>query len=72
MTTPAKRYRERHPDRVADAHQKLENQTIKRASVRFIQNRDNELLQWLEATYGSSGGPEILKALGDLKSVSVL
>jgi hypothetical protein len=68
MTTPAEAYRQRHPDRVAESQKKIEAQTIKRASVRFLKGRDDDLLKWLEATYGGSGGPEILKALGDFKS----
>ena len=65
MTTPAARYRQAHPDRVATTNQDIARRTIKRTSVRFMVGRDEDVLTWLEATYGASGSPEILQALRD-------
>jgi hypothetical protein len=65
MTTPAARYRQNHPDRIATTNFNIARRTIKRASVRFMVGRDEDVMAWLEATYGASGGPEILQALRD-------
>ena len=63
--TPAARYRATHPDRILATNQNIAARTIKRASVRFMVGRDEDVMAWLEATYGASGGPEILQALRD-------
>jgi hypothetical protein len=65
MTTPQQKYRDRHPDRIAATNADIANRTIKRISVRLMKKRDEDVLKWLEANYGSSGGPEILQALRD-------
>ena len=65
-TSAQARYRANHPDRVAATAKKVEGKTIKRASVRFMVDRDEGIFQWLEDNYGGSGGPEILKALRNL------
>jgi hypothetical protein len=65
MTTPAARYRATHPDRIAATNADIAARTIKRASVRLMVERDEDVLQWLEANYGGSGGPEILQSLRD-------
>lgn len=66
--TSAARYRATHPNRILATNQDIAARTIKRASVRFMVNRDKDVLDWLEATYGASGGPEILQALRDAKA----
>lgn len=68
MTNPQARYRAAHPDRAAATLADVEARTIKRASVRFMTGRDDELYQWLKDTYGGVGGPEILKALNHLRT----
>lgn len=67
-TTPAARYRLKHPERCAATAAAIEAKTITRASVRFMVGRDDTLLAWLEATYGGKGGTQILQALRDLRA----
>ena len=65
MTTPAARYRANHPDRIAATNADIAARTIKRISVRCMVDRDEDVLSWLEITYGASGGPQVLDALRD-------
>ena len=63
--SPAEKYRQAHPERIAATNANVAARTIKRASVRFMVGRDEDVLSWLEITYGASGGPQILAALRD-------
>lgn len=70
MTNPQARYRANHPDRAAETLAGVKARTIKRPSVRFMRGRDDDLYRWMGNRYGAVGGPEILAALNDLKSLT--
>jgi hypothetical protein len=70
MSEAQARYRANHPDRAAATLADVEARTIKRPSVRFMRGRDDDLYDWMKKRYGAVGGPEILAALDDLKSLT--
>ena len=69
MSEAQARYRAAHPDRAAATLADVEERTIKRPSVRFMRGRDDDLYDWMKKRYGAVGGPELLKALNELKRI---